>query len=804
MRKFIIKNYKNIGVDKEVFLDIPDQGGLCVILGENNAGKSNVLGALKSFGKKNLTENDIPNYYFSGFNNGQYETEISLSSDNFFNEGKKETIDYKKYKTQSDEKFEIIPPSVIEKEFYINKFALAFNKKTMDGVIKTSGLSEGDVIKQYNEELLSEPVVFAYYVNNRIDGKLNIGTIYLYFPKMAKILCAKANNRVNTHIFEVYLIKDYTQIDALTDFTKAIPLPITFEFYATPELAERAVEESGLSDALILKQELQRVATKIIEDEIEESSLKGLNKNIVTYSLSLKGDMVYHSFFSAKDKKSYMAPVVPEISKEGIDRVTSNLSTDAALEILGKMNRGESANTSYLTSMVTKTDSKKENTTDTAGLRENKELLEKISLAAPRVFEFSGKEIKDSDLTTKRDNLENSEFLRCFLEKAGVSLESIEAAYLRKNAELERRGVSRAVKEKEDEINDLIKNGFTKRFNELYYGSKSGEKYNFQILLDEETISLMITRGKNSLALAIQEQSVGFRKFFGMFFDFLFQANIKRGDIILIDEVETHLSIPIQRETRSFLKSFGEEQGITFIVTTHSNYIIDVRNLDEVRIVKPLGEYNGSTIINDFSSIPEHETDTLAEIKKALGINAISLFNKDDRLVFVEGITDYSYLTGMYKSYKEDHKEAPELLFLPICGLGKFDRTTFDLKNIKPTDEQKDIKESLLELAFAAREDKAFLLVDGDRAGSAMAQLAEGDDNFEVASIREVPDFLKMKIKDVEDLFSDETKIKYHMIDKNHGASSELKNDLIAGRYEPSGEEKANFSKLFDFLIERR
>ena len=37
----------------------------------------------------------------------------------------------------------------------------------MDGVIKTSGLSEGDVIKQYNEELLSEPVVFAYYVNNR-------------------------------------------------------------------------------------------------------------------------------------------------------------------------------------------------------------------------------------------------------------------------------------------------------------------------------------------------------------------------------------------------------------------------------------------------------------------------------------------------------------------------------------------------------------------------------------------------------------------------------------------------------------
>ena len=43
-----------------------------------------------------------------------------------------------------------------------------------------------------------------------------------------------------------------------------------------------------------------------------------------------------------------------------------------------------------------------------------------------------------------------------------------------------------------------------------------------------------------------------------------------------------------------------------------------------------------------------------------------------------------------------------------------------------------------------------------------------------------------------------------HMVDKNHSASSELKNDLLSGRYEPSEEEKANFKKLFDFLIERR
>ena len=85
-----------------------------------------------------------------------------------------------------------------------------------------------------------------------------------------------------------------------------------------------------------------------------------------------------------------------------------------------------------------------------------------------------------------------------------------------------------------------------------------------------------------------------------------------------------------------------------------------------------------------------------------------------------------------------------------------------------------------------------------------MATLTDGDENFEVATIREIPDFLKAKIKDVEDMFSEATRLKYHMVDKSHSSSSELKNDLIAGRYEPSNEEKANFSKLFDFLIERR
>lgn len=792
MRKFIIKNYKNIGVDKEVSLDIPDQGGLCVILGENNAGKSNVLGALRAFGETTLTQSDIPNYSFSTRKNTQYTPEIAYYSEDFFGEEKEVAEDDSDF--EDDNVFKVIKCPEIEKKFYGGTYSLCMNQNTLDSTMESrayqgESVDVNDFVREFNELLLTEPMAFAYYglAKGKYDDRV-VGTVYICLPKMQKIICTKANNKMNTHTFEAYLIKNYAQAADLEEFKRAIPLNIKFKFYKKAEEANRAVTLEGLSDALELKNALEDFCKKETEKERAKSSLKGNAKKGITYKLSLENGKIYKSFTRASDGHSYKA-----LFK--VENFTINIA-NGGKDLIAKASSTTSKNSLYSTLADTKEESPEE--------KEDLAFLWKTYNATPLIFEFNGRDIKDSDLHIKREKLRNSLFFIYFFEKLGVSLDSIEEAYERKQREMELRGVSRAVKEKEDEINDLLKSGFTKRFNELYYGTKDGEKYNFQILLDEETISLMITRGKNSLALAVGEQSTGFKKFFGMFFDFLFQGTINEGDIVLIDEVETHLSIPVQREVRAFLKSFGEEHKITFVVTTHSNYIVDARNLDEVRIVRPLGSNKGTTIINDFSAIPEHQSDTLAEIKRALGVGAISLLNKDDRLIFVEGITDYSYLTGMYSLYQKENENTPKLLFLPICGLGSFDRETFEEGVIKATEDQKEIKDALLDLAFAAREDKAFLLCDGDRAGSAMASLASGDDNFEVATIREVSDFLKAKIKDVEDMFSEATRLKYHMVDKSHSSSSELKNDLIAGRYEPSDEEKANFKKLFDFLIERR
>lgn len=465
MRKFIIKNYKNIGVEKEVSLNLPTNGGLCVILGENNAGKSNVLGALRAFGETTLTQSDIPNYSFSTRKNSQYIPEIAYYSEDFFGEEKEVVEDDSDF--EDDNVFKVIKCPEIEKKFYGGTYSLCMNQNTLDSTMESrayqgESVDVNNVVREFNELLLSEPMAFAYYglAKGKYDDRV-VGTVYICLPKMQKIICTKANNKMNTHTFEAYLIKNYAQAADLEEFKRAIPLNIKFKFYKKAEEANRAVALEGLSDALELKNALEDFCKKETEKERAKSSLKGNAKKGITYKLSLENGRLYESFIRASDGHSYKALFKVENSFVNI--------ANGGKDLLAKAASTTPKNSLYSTLADTKEESSEE--------KEDLAFLWKTYNATPSIFEFNGRDIKDSDLHIKREKLRNSLFFIYFFEKLGVSLDSIEEAYDRKQREMELRGVSRAVKEKEDEINDLLKSGFTKRFNELYYGTKDGEKY---------------------------------------------------------------------------------------------------------------------------------------------------------------------------------------------------------------------------------------------------------------------------------------------------------------------------------------
>ena len=814
MKKFLIKNYKNIGIEKEVSIDLPEHGGLSVIIGENNAGKSNVLKAIESLGNSYLDKEDYPNYTFYDFSPNEESSltpTIGYYTDDKV-ETKKDSVKTRLPDAKWTRKYEVLETNGLLDSFKDKTYAVCFNKKTMDAMTTYADESAYSIVEELNN-LIKEKnsQVFACYIKANGNEYTKIGTISLYFPGISKIYHCKADNTKNKEVLECYRVAEADNFPA--GYTqKVVYIPADFTFFTNIDEATMSNANGWTESAIELKAALKTIMPNQSEPEKEiKDKQKGnclIELSLKDGNISLRSDdeqsaeaiEIFNNYFSnlwesldmLDDEKLSRDYYSDYRNKDEIIKLVKtkyyNFMKNYNLAYLDDFLVNIKRKSSYLSSIFQ----------NVKVSLDNRVKIPNIKNLIPRITYYDNKDIVDSDLKTKPDELDKNSFFCNFFTKIGISPENIKKAY-QKHSERSKNSSSNILIVAKNEVDKKIMENLTEPFNELYYGKNLGTRYNFSISLEEDSIQLIITKDGDPLALALKEQSVGFRKFFSMFFKFVYQGSFGIGDVVLIDEIETHLSIPVQRELRSFLKSFGERNGINFIVTTHSNYILDVRHLDEVKIVKPCADGKGSTVINDFSAIADNEADTLAEIKRSLGVGAISLLDRRDRPIFVEGITDYAYLTAMYSIYENIKKDAPKLLFLPICGLGRFDKTTFDPKVIKPTSDQKAIKASLLSLARAIKEEDAFLLVDGDRAGSAMAELAKNDDNFTVFELKEVPALSKMK--DIEDLFSQESYENYNMKTKSHIVASSFKSDVRLGRYNPTKEERNNFFALFDYLV---
>lgn len=340
----------------------------------------------------------------------------------------------------------------------------------------------------------------------------------------------------------------------------------------------------------------------------------------------------------------------------------------------------------------------------------------------------------------------------------------------------------------ENSINEAIKKTFSKRFNELY--SKMFEKceYDFRIGFSykAETMSLLIN--KNNEPVILNQQSEGFRWFFRLFHYFYYVYDLKAGDIVLIDEPEAHLSIPSIRGLRNVIKEIAKDKGVTFIITTHSPFFIDIDYLDEVRIVKRKENGDGIEIINMFHKIDTHtEADTLKQIIQAFGLenwNRFIITNPNNKLIFVEGITDYNYLIAFKTLYENDKNEKLNLSFLPIAGLGKLDESDdTELKNkIEILSKFKDVN----------------ILTDSDNTADRFKELTEGKLN--IIQLKDInPNF-----EEIEYLFSENDKAQFEYLFKNKikgensGMYSLFKNTILEHKLDE--ETTNNFYKVLERL----
>ncbi|GAA6950699.1 hypothetical protein VN0387_01280 [Helicobacter pylori] len=177
--------------------------------------------------------------------------------------------------------------------------------------------------------------------------------------------------------------------------------------------------------------------------------------------------------------------------------------------------------------------------------------------------------------------------------------------------------------------------------------------------------------------IILSQQSTGFQWAFNFMFGFLYNVgsnfSLNKNIIYVMDEPATHLSVPARKEFRRFLKEYAHKNHVTFVLATHDPFLVDTDHLDEIRIVEK--ETEGSVIKNHFNyplNNAGKDSDALDKIKCSLGVGQHVFHNpKKHRIIFVEGTTDYCYLSTFKLYFNErEFKDNPiPFTFLPISGL---------------------------------------------------------------------------------------------------------------------------------------
>ncbi|MCQ2927743.1 ATP-binding protein [Helicobacter pylori] len=344
----------------------------------------------------------------------------------------------------------------------------------------------------------------------------------------------------------------------------------------------------------------------------------------------------------------------------------------------------------------------------------------------------------------------------------------------------------------EDERQDSYQLKIRVRHNNKFYDySKKSTAYEIKL----EVYDCRKSHDQNK-PIILSQQSTGFQWAFNFMFGFLYNwgshFSFNHNIVYVMDEPATHLSVPARKEFRKFLKEYAHKNHVTFVLATHDPFLVDTDHLDEIRIVEK--ETESSVIKNHFNyplNNASKDSDALDKIKRSLGVGQHVFHNpQKHKIIFVEGITDYCYLSAfkLYLCYKEYKDNPIPFTFLPISGL----------KN-----NPNDMKETIRKLCEL--DNHPIVLTDDDR--KCVFNQQATSERFKKANeylgnpitILQLSD-CDRHFKQIEDCFSANDRKKYAKNKRMELAMAFKTRLLYGGEDAIEKQTKRNFLKLFKWI----
>ncbi len=771
IRRYVeFKNYRTIGVEalgdtpQRLILNETDQdenkvlGGLVILTGLNNSGKSNILDGISSV-NKGVKQGDIPNF-------------IEVSTDS------KPSIKFCVENTLSSETstVDIVPSQ--SNDIFMSESNLvavyAYRREYFDileGIDESFIQSRLEVDLYYN--LLKGYATEIYSILSRMkdDGVPSAKKLLDRFnSKLYQKICSRYNKILNDEFIDIYRFDFEELVFELYQFSKSLDM----QEYIKNRVETKTISGTLLIDLITNIDEMANWELCSTIDTIDES-----NTNLETL-IKLK-DTWYEN---AGKELEILKEIVKEVTdnlenilNEEPSKYTSDKSSDQFKAIPDRLKK-------FYNKVILSSDFVK-NKNDSVFDKLKKMVLinnkntnsDKVDIDivdnTPNIIAYDNLgQFKTRDLVLQNINpnnvssaINNSRFYKKLFTSLKLNAKIVKDVYLKESSVP---GVLDEFKEKcNNELRDIVT-----KFNRLYFNGGK-ECYDFKLVLDQNNMKFLI---KDSGKLVnLDSQSVGFKWFFNFFFNMLTDSELEEGDIVLLDEPATNLHGQSQVELANMIREFGIKNGITFVISTHSPFLVNLDHLDEVRIIKK--DDSTTSIINQFALI---DTDNpISPVRNSLFVDEFVLLDYARNKVFVEGINNYNYLTGFKNILTGDDGIKFEKLFhfVPIQGsfgdkdaLGRFDE-------------------------LGSRYPGSMLLVNDDHSGNQVINYIETNNiNLNVVKLSEV----HQGAEQIEDLFADDD-LKY-VLDNSNYKSTNFKKSLLVDNDIVSNETKNNFKEVMKRL----